>query len=181
MSSGKWLSVSAPYVVPRESGAPDAWTEEAARHGARGTNRLSFAGVGPAPGFVATAFGISEGDPVITRQRIVYLNDKPIEIASSYYPTHIAAGTALEGNRKIRGGAITLLDELGYKATRVFEEVFAHMPDDQQQQELLLRPEEPAITIHRTSVDGSGQPFQTEIMTAPAKTRRLRYEMEVDR
>lgn len=181
MSSGKWMSVSAPYVVPRDSGAPDAWTEEAAKHGARGSNQLTFVGEVSAPRFVADAFGISEGDSVITRQRIVYLNDAPIEVASSYYPTSIASGTALEDTRKIKGGAITLLAELGHAAAHVSEEVFAHMPDAQHQHELLLQPDEPVITIHRTSVGEGGQPFQAEIMTAPAKTRRLRYEMEVGR
>lgn len=179
MNSNNWVSVSTPYITPRASGAPDAWTEEAASRGGRGTNRLAFTGETPALPFVAEAFGIDEGAAVIARRRIVYLNEAPVEIATSYYPPRIASGTALELPRKIKGGSITLLAELGYTTVRVTEEVFAQDPTDDERSDLQLTEGEVVITIHRVNCDGDGTPFQVEIMTAPAKARRLRYEMEV--
>lgn len=179
MGSGKWVSQSAPYVIPAVNGAPDAWTAEAAVHGARGSNRLTFAGEAPAPAFVAEVFDIAAQSSVVVRRRVVYLNDAPMEIATSYYPEAIASGTPLENPRKIKGGAITYLAELGYVTKSVTEEVTAHMPDDDLRAELQLTEGEPVVTIHRANRDATGRTFQAEIMTAPAKTRRLRYEMEV--
>ena len=179
MTRSKWVSESAPYLKPQPDGAPDAWAADAASHGARGTNRLAFTGEAPAPPFVAEAFGLNDGDTVVIRRRIVYLDESPIEIATSYYPLGIAAGTALEEPNKIKGGAITFLGALGYTTTRVTEEVFAHPPTDEERSDLQLLDDEAVITIYRVNRDGDGTPFQAEIMSAPAKTRRLRYEMEV--
>lgn len=175
----KWVSKSAPYLAPRAAGRPDAWTQEAAAHGARGTNRLDHVGQVSAPVFVAEAFAVEEGEPVVARRRLVYLDDAPMEIATSYYPTGIAAGTALAEHRKIKGGAITALAALGYATDSVVEEVVADMPDEETRKALAMGEGEPIITIHRVNRDAIGRVFQAEIMTTAASTRRLRYEMEV--
>lgn len=179
MNSTNWVSVSTPYITPRASGETDAWTEDAARRGGRGTNEIAFAGEVASPAFVAEAFGINEGGPVVARRRIVRFNDKPVEIATSYYPTSIAAGTPLARPAKIKGGAVTLLAQLGYATAHVTEDVFAHEPSAEEQSDLQIGDGEAVVTIQRTSRSSDGGTFQAEIMTAPARARRLRYEMEV--
>lgn len=179
MSVDNWVSVSTPYITPRAAGETDAWTEEAARQGGRGTNRIAFAGQAPSPAFVARVFGIQGGEPVVARQRVVLLDERPVEIATSYYPLGIAAGTALAGPGKIKGGAVALLAEQGHVAAHVTEDVFAHMPTEEERSLLQLADGEPVLTIHRASWTAEGSIFQAEIMTAPAQVRRLRYEMEV--
>lgn len=179
MPAGKWTSASMPYLTPRRAGATDAWTAEAAAFGARGSNRIVSAGECPAPKFVATAFDLEKDTPVIHRRRIVLQDEQPVEIATSYYPTGIASNTPLEEPQKIKGGAITLLGTLGYRAARVTEEVFAHPAADDESRALDLPRGEAVLSIQRVSYTEDGTPFQAEIMTAPATLRRLRYEMEV--
>lgn len=174
-----WVSQSAPYLTANGDGGPDTWTQEAAAHGSRGTNQLAHVGEVPAPVFVAEAFGIDSGGPVVERRRVVYLDDAPMEVATSYYPAEIATGTALAEPHKIKGGAITALAALGYATASVVEEVVAGMPDEEIRRALAMDDGEPIITIYRVNRDASGYVFQAEIMTTAASTRRLRYEMEV--
>ncbi|MFL9681342.1 hypothetical protein [Streptomyces sp. KL110A] len=44
-----WIAETAPYLAPREPGRTDAWTEQAARRGRRGGQRLLHAGEVEAP------------------------------------------------------------------------------------------------------------------------------------
>lgn len=179
MSSGNWVSVSTPYISPTGRNSPDAWTTEAARHGRRGSNRITYAGTAAAPPFVARSFDLPDDGEVVTRQRLVLLDDQPIEVANSYYPLEVAADTALSAPGKIKGGAIRLLADLGHAAAHVTEEVTAREPTEEEREALGLPIGEPVIVIERLSLDGDGQPFQAEVMAAPAKLRRLRYEMDV--
>ncbi|GAA2629841.1 UTRA domain-containing protein [Streptomyces axinellae] len=179
MSSGNWVSVSALYVTPTDRNSPDAWTAEAATRGRRGTNRIIHAGTVAAPQFVARSFGLPDDAEVIARRRLVLLDDEPIEVATSYYPIEIAADTALADLGKIRGGAIRLLADLGHTAHRVVEEVTSRTPSPVEGDALLLASDEPVLVIERVSFNADGAPFQAEVMAAPAKIRRLRYEMDV--
>jgi len=48
MTNG-WVSTSAPYLAPRREGQRDAWSEEAAASGHKGTQRVVQAGRPPRP------------------------------------------------------------------------------------------------------------------------------------
>src|SRR5690348_16339938 len=113
-----WTSVSMTYV----SGQPgDAWGAEAAQHGGAGTQRLVDVGEVSASPAVADALGLNTGEPVIIRRRVMLFDDHPVELVESYYPPALARGTRLAEPRKIRGGAVALLAELGHQPKRVQE------------------------------------------------------------
>lgn len=177
-SSNEWISASTPYLTPPESGG-DAWAEEAAARQGRGTQKLIHAGEVTAPPQVAEAFRLNGGAHVITRRRIMYLDDVPVELADTYYPLRIAEGTRLAEPRKIRGGAVTLLAELGHVATRLQEDVSARMPTDGERTALRLPGDEPVLILQRLTFDKDGQAIQVDAMVAPARLRRLRYELKV--
>lgn len=179
MSSGNWVSVSTPYITPTGRNSTDAWSAEAAAHGHRGGNRVLYAGPAPAPSFASRSFGLPDGSEVIARQRVVLLDDEPIEIATSYYPMEIASGTALAAPGKIKGGAIRLLADLGHTAVRVVEEVTSRQPTAEERSTLQVSESESVLVVERVSINADGAPFQAEVMAAPAKIRRLRYEMDV--
>lgn len=178
VSASDWVSSSVPYVVPRAEGQGDAWQEEAASKGGVGTQRIVRAGEVPAPSEVADLFAIAEGTAVVTRQRVIYFDDRPTELTDTYYPVDIARGTRLEGTAKIRGGAVTLLAELGYSAHRVREEVSARMPTGDERQVLGLSDSEPVLCMTRLTLDASGRLFQVDQSVFPATEQRLRYELE---
>ncbi|MFI6466910.1 GntR family transcriptional regulator [Streptomyces sp. NPDC050538] len=178
MSSGEWVSSSVPYVVPREKGEGDAWQDEAAAKGGVGSQRIVRAGEVPAPSEVAALLLIGDGADVVVRQRVIYLDDQPTELTDTYYPVDVAGGTRLEGTAKIRGGAVTLLAELGYTAHRVREEVSARMPTEAEQQVLVLTDAEPVLCMTRVTLNADGRPFQVDTSVFPASGQRLRYELE---
>ncbi|GLP64278.1 hypothetical protein TUSST3_08980 [Streptomyces sp. TUS-ST3] len=181
MASDEWVSASAPYVAPRHNGASDAWTEESAKHGQQGGQKLTFAGEISAPAEVTESLGVPEGTVVVVRKRVITLDDEPIELTDTYYPAAIAAGTALAEPRKIKGGAVTLLTQLGHNPDRVHEDITARMPSEAERAALRLSDRDPVLILRRTTTDKEGDPIQVDLMTMPARGRRLNYEMQVNR
>ncbi|GCD37987.1 GntR family transcriptional regulator [Streptomyces chrestomyceticus JCM 4735] len=176
--SSKWSSgESLPYVTPRGVGEPDAWTAESACSG--GTQRLIGAGEASPPSEVRRALSLSDGEAAIVRRRVMYINDTPIELTDSWYPRRVAAGTALAEPRKIRGGAPTLLAELGYTTRFVTEEVGVRPVTSSESDRLGLTDGEGVLTLLRTTRTADREPIEVSLMVMKGP-RRIRYEIEVD-
>lgn len=174
MSDSRWTSNSTAYVTPTGG---DTWAQEAAADGQRGTQRLAEVTTAPASEEVAAALDLPEGSDVVIRRRVILLDDQPVELADSYYPAAIASGTALAEPKKIRGGAVTLLGELGYTAAEVDEEVGTRRPTADERNALGLAEGEPVLIQTRRSATAEGIPFEFATMTM-APSRRLRYQMK---
>ncbi|MEU2391681.1 UTRA domain-containing protein [Streptomyces sp. NPDC007369] len=179
MSGSGWTSTSMPYLTPRAPGAGDAWTEEAAEAGRRGSQRITRAGEAPAPAAVAAMLDLAEGSAVVVRRRIIELDGQPTELTDTYYPSEIAAGTPLAGAARIRGGAVTLLAALGHVGVRVVENVTARMPGDEEREQLRLGTAEPVLQLARTTYDAAGRAIQADVMVMPAGRQQLRYEIGI--
>ncbi|MFD5317228.1 GntR family transcriptional regulator [Streptomyces sp. NPDC127098] len=176
---GDWVSASVPYLGPQGPGGRDVWGAETAARGRRGTQRILHAGEAWATADVAALLGMPEGDEVVVRRRIMFLDDEPWELTDTYYPARIARGTGLAGTAKIRGGAVTLLAELGYVGVRAREEVAARMPTEEEAALLQTVPDEPVLRLTRATLDAADAPIQADIMTMPAHRQRLRYELRI--
>nr|WP_127892708.1 UTRA domain-containing protein [Streptomyces sp. S10(2018)] len=179
MGASSWISTSLPYLTPQEKGDGDAWAAEAEAQGRRGTQRILHAGEVPAPAEVARLLGVDEGEPVVVRRRLILLDEMPNELTDTYYPLAIAQGTALARTAKIRGGAVTLLAELGHIGVLVREDVTAKMPDEEERRTLEAAPDEPVLRLVRVTLDREGHPIQVDRMVMPALRQRLRYEIEI--
>lgn len=171
----QWLSVehindSAKYVVPPEVGKPDAWTQ------AGGTQRLLDVGVMAAPDDVRAALGLADGAQVVRRSRLILQNGEPMEVAISYWPAEWAAGTALAEPRRIKGGTMRLLADIGWRTQTWADEVDALSSDE------LEEPGVPAgvpvLAIYRTTRAESGTPFEYIVMYRWNRDRQ-RYAGEV--
>ncbi|MGW7294758.1 GntR family transcriptional regulator [Streptomyces xiamenensis] len=177
MSGGEWVHVSAPYV--EAPGQGNVWAAEAAAEGRRGTQSIVRAGEATASAEVAGLLEIPEGTAVVERRRLIHLDGRTVESTRTYWPVAIAGGTALTQTRKIKGGAVALLAELGHTAHVVREEVRARMPDDDERAVLGLGPGDPVLQLVRQTLDAEGAPFQVDVSVFAAPTQRLRYEMRV--
>ncbi|MFD4375433.1 GntR family transcriptional regulator [Streptomyces sp. NPDC058486] len=176
MSGDAWISETAPYLAPREPGRSDAWTEEAARRGRRGGQRLLDAGEVEAPEAVRVALGLAAGAPVIVRRRLILLDGHPVELADSYYPVAIAGGTPLAEPRKVPGGAVTLLKELGYVGAGVVEDVSADRATAEECGRLELAEGSAVLRLLRLTRTADGTPMEASLMTMPAG-RHLTYRL----
>jgi hypothetical protein len=87
------------------------------------------------------------------RRRIIELDGEPVELTDTYYPVEIARGTPLEGTARIRGGAVTLLAQLGHTGARVVETVTARLPTDEQRDLLQIDATQPVLRLARQTLD----------------------------
>jgi GntR family transcriptional regulator len=174
-----WVSESRTYLKPPAQDQRDPWIESTARAGRVGTQELlEVAEVEPPPA-VARALDVASSDRVVVRRRLILLDGTPVELADSYYPVDIAAGTALAEHRKIRGGAPRVLVELGHRPDRAAEDVTARLPLDRERELLAIGEHEPVITMVR-AVRSQDRPVEVTVMTMVAAGRQLHYELTVD-
>ncbi|MEU0181804.1 UTRA domain-containing protein [Streptomyces sp. NPDC006207] len=178
MTDPGWTGSSTPYLKPSMG---DTWQQEAATAGGRGGQRILFAGEVNAPAEIARALGVAPGTAVGTRRRLVLLDDRPVEVADSYWPADVARGTALTEQRKIRGGAVSLLTELGYTPGSVDERIATRPPTRQELQDLRIADEaEWVLTLTRVIANQDGTPYEVTAMVMPGRIGRLNYSMKVD-
>jgi DNA-binding GntR family transcriptional regulator len=178
VAQDRWIGSSTPYI---ESGKGDAWGKEAAERGRKGTQRILEAGLESAPLTVAESLAIAPGSPVVSRKRVILLDDHPIEFAQSYWPAEIAEGTGLGQTGKIRGGAVTLLAELGYTPGAVDEDIQTRPPTQEEAKALELSDNsEWVLTLTRTITTPDGRPYEVSVMVSPGRIGRLHYSMKVD-
>ena len=176
MSDHSWVSDSAPYLQPRSGESSDAWTDEAARRGHKGGQKTLEVATIPAPDEIRSALLLSEGAEVVVRRRLILLDDEPVELTDSYYPAVLAAGTRLADPRKIPGGAVRLLADLGFVGEEQIEQVRAGLATDAEAELLALAPGSAVLKLARVSVTAEGAPFEVSIMTMPPE-RHLTYKL----
>jgi DNA-binding GntR family transcriptional regulator len=150
-----------PYVRPPAVGKPDRWTaEDQRRHG----QRLLEAGPAVPPEPVAAALGIAPDVPAIVRRRVMLVDEQPVELTDSWYPVEIAAGTALAEPRRIKGGAVRALADLGHVTAEVIEDVTAVDLDPEIRQQYGLDRSSPVLALTRVSLDTDGRPIEVAVM-----------------
>lgn len=178
-SQEDWMHSAQPYLTPAGPGEADAWREGAKRAGRTGSQRLLAVEEIPAPPRIAAALRQPEGAIVVRRSRLILLDDEPFELTDSYYPAHVAKGTALAESRKIRGGAVTLLAGLGYASSTASEEVGARPPTTEEVTLLGIQPADWVLEVLRILCKSAGGPYEATIMTTPASRRTLHYTVQI--
>lgn len=167
-------SSSDAYLAPSTA---NAWSAEAAGLGGTGTQRLLDVRATEPTEDVRRGLGLGPGEQVVLRSRLIMLDGRPVEIATSYYPAVIVAGTPLAAAGKIRGGAVTALADLGFSATDVVERIAARLPTTEEADILQIAAHEPLLVLARTSHDPNGRAFEHAVnrmvarLTAPVVYR----------
>ncbi|WP_067485579.1 UTRA domain-containing protein [Actinomadura hibisca] len=172
-----WVTTSVPYLTPRQAGQLDAWSEEAAQAGRVGTQKLRDVAEEVPPAEVAVALGIAADERAVVRRRTMLLDGGPVELTDSWYPAEIARGTALAELGKIKGGAVTLLADLGYRVDDAREEVAARGASAEEAAELEIEEGAPVLVLRRTSLTAEGKPFEVSVMVN-VPGRNLRYRVK---
>jgi GntR family transcriptional regulator len=63
---------------------------------------------------VAAALGLEVGDEVLVRDRLMYADDEPVQLATSYLPRDFSRGTSIEEEDTGPGGIYARLEEAGH-------------------------------------------------------------------
>lgn len=172
-----WDGPSGSYIARRAPGETDAWTDAAARAGRTGSQQIREVAEVVPPTDVADALRLPAGATAVVRRRTVLLDGKPIELADSWYPSSIAHATPLAEPRKIKGGAVTLLADLGYPATGALDDVSVRGATDEEAGLLGLPAGAPVIVVFRTTVSEHDFPFEAAVMVMVPENRHLRYPL----
>ena len=130
----------------------------------------------PAPAAVAGLLGVEGGAPVLARRRRMYANDTPVQMATSYLPLDIAAGTALASTDPGPGGTYSRLADLGHAPATYTETARVRPPDDDEARFLRMDPDQRVVTIQRTARTASGRIVEVNEITLPAHQWELVYE-----
>lgn len=140
-------------------------TGEAAQQGLVADQLLREIGDVPAPAAVAERLGIEPGTPVLVRRRTTVIEDRPNQLADSYYPLDVAADAAMLREEKTGpGGGFARLEEAGYLLAEIEEEISVRMPTSPESVALSLPEGTPVVELIRTTYDSTGRPV--EVMLA---------------
>lgn len=159
----------------RESGqARGAFEAELKSNGLVPATAVTVARV-PAPTQVATLLDVPEGSEVLARSRVMTANDVPVQVATSYLPLDIAAGTPLEQEDTGPGGSYSRLADLGHAPAEFTELVRVRAPEGEEAQALAMELEQRVFTITRTARTESGRVVEVNVITLPAHQWELSF------
>ncbi|MGL5825362.1 MAG: GntR family transcriptional regulator [Nocardioides sp.] len=139
---------------------------------------LELAEVQP-PASVAERLDTPGGEPVWVRRRLVSIEERPHQLADSYYPLDIANGTTLMEQETGTGGDFGQLHQAGHSPSTIREEWSARMPTRAESEALDLPTATPVLELIRTIRDQNERPVEVMLSVIAADTTSLVYEFPV--
>jgi len=128
---------------------------------------------------VASAFGLAPGDPVLRRSRRFAVEERPVQLADSYYLLDLVRSTPIVYTDTGPGGVYARLAEIGHAPIRFTERLRARMPLPTEIAALDLPGGTPVIAITRTAFDSEDQCIEVTEMTIDASAYELEYHASI--
>ncbi|WP_376766948.1 GntR family transcriptional regulator [Spinactinospora alkalitolerans] len=131
-----------------------------------------------APEHVARALDLPEQERVVVRRRRYLLDDRPMQLATSYLPAKLAAGTAIAEADTGPGGIYARLAELGHAPAHFTEEIRVRMPSPAEVEELALSAGTPVLDVMRTALTSDHRAVELNEMTLDGSAYILQYDFD---
>ncbi|MCD0450896.1 UTRA domain-containing protein [Actinocorallia sp. API 0066] len=132
------------------------------------------------PPEVAEILGTPDGEEVLVRHRRMFADDTPVQIAPSYIPLDIAAGTVLEEVEQGQGGMISRLAELGHAQRRMTERVTVRPPTEEEMAFLDMSADQRVFVITHVGWTAEGRPVEVCLHVMPTHYWEIDYAWEID-
>lgn len=161
--------------IREEAGARGAFQAEMERLGLVTRSDVEIAEL-PAPADIAALLAIDAGTSALTRRRQMYASNVPVQLATSWLPLDIAAGTQLAEADTGPGGTYSRLADLGHAPATFAETVRVRPPNDNEARLLRMDTEQRVIAIRRIARDGTGRVVEVNDIALPAHQWELAYE-----
>jgi GntR family transcriptional regulator len=153
---------------------------EAAKQGHEANQLVRFLGEVPAPDEVAERLGIPLGSPVFVRRRTTLINDRPNQLADSYYPLSVTARVPkITETETGPGGGFARIEEAGITLGRIREELSVRMPSGPETVELKLPSGTPVVELTRTTQDENGEPVEVMLATIAGDMITFDYDFPI--
>ncbi|GIG85109.1 GntR family transcriptional regulator [Plantactinospora endophytica] len=134
------------------------------------------------PADVADRLGLDPNTAtVIRRENWYFADDEPVQVGVTYIPVDVAGDSPLASERTLGKGSIyARFEDLGYRITRIREEISARMPYHEEFTGLSMPPGVPVIEVLHTSFDDKHKPFEVTRFVMRGDLNGLDYEMPVE-
>lgn len=143
-------------------------------------SRTDYLHVGPVapPQRIATVLSLKDGEQALLRQRVLYANDEPTQLADSFYPWSLTKDSLLTQAEVGNGGSYARLADLGIGPVRFTEEINVRMPDETEQRMLDLESTQPVFEILHTAYASGDKPVSVTVHVMPGHLWSLNYRWD---
>lgn len=133
-----------------------------------------------APEHVGGVLELGENGTVLTRSRRYLVDDRPLQLATSYLPAGLAegAGAVLARADPGAGGIYARLAELGHAPAHFTEELRVRMPSPVESELLHLSPGTPVLDVVRTARTATDRVVELNEMVLDGSAYVLHYDFE---
>ena len=135
-----------------------------------------------APQRAADLLELTTKDSVLERQLVVFIDERPEQLSTSYLPLDLVRGTPVADpeNEPWPGGTIAQLASLGQTVTRVEESVHARMPTQEEAKTLRIAAGVPVLVVTRRLLAADrDQPVEAAFDVLPADRVILDYQTDL--
>lgn len=132
----------------------------------------------PAQPHVARALDLPERAPVLRRRRRYRLDERPMQLATSYLPRELVHGTPIAEIDTGPGGIYARLAELGHAPAHFTEEIRVRMPTPGEIEALSLSAGTPVLDVLRTALTDDRLAVELNEMTLDGSAYVLQYDFE---
>jgi GntR family transcriptional regulator len=133
----------------------------------------------PASPPVAWRLGIEPGTPVWVRRRITLIDDRPNELADSYYELSLVHDTPIMQENTGPGGGFARLEEQGVRLSRITEELAVRMPTGPESIALELPPGTPVVDLVRTTYSADERPVEVMLAVIAGDMVTFSYDFPI--
>ena len=154
-------------------------SEEASAQGLIAARTIGELGEVEPPVVVAEKLRTAPGEKVWVRRRTIRLEDRLHQLADSYYPLDVVAGTLLTKEDSGSGGDFACLARADHEPSEIDEEWTARMPTKSEAVALSLPSATPVLELTRTIYDQNGRPVEVMLSVVDASAIRLDYRFSV--
>ncbi|PPK67959.1 UTRA domain-containing protein [Actinokineospora auranticolor] len=127
------------------------------------------------PPRVAEALGLDADALALVRRRVYLVEERPIQLAWTYYPAELVRESAIAEPETGPGGAYARLAELGSAPVRFREELRSRMPSHEEREVLRLGQAVPVIHVTRTAYQADDAAVEVNEMVLDAAAYVLEY------
>lgn len=128
----------------------------------------------------AHLLAVDAGADVLVRDRLMFADERPVQLARSQLPADLVGNTAIEEEETGPGGIYARLAELGREPDNFVQVVGSRMPTPEEASALQLDGGTPVLLVTRIAYDAAERPVEVNDMVLAADHYELVYELPAD-
>jgi DNA-binding GntR family transcriptional regulator len=125
---------------------------------------------------LAQRLQVNEGDTIVARRRVRFINGEPTNINDSHFPIDLVKDSEIMLPTYLPRGTDQVLVELGYRQDHAIDEIFIRMPTPAEIHRLDLGPGTPVAVHFDTGYTVEGLPVQCAVNVLPGDRHKIVFE-----